>query len=602
VAALESRWYLVRKFSRRHRRALAAGCVALLLLVATTITVSIALVQRSKALEARERALALAQERESELMGVIDFQAGALAGSRDAGARIAANEIVDQAAARWRDLGVPDQELMQRTARLREDLRGISMEEVLRRSTHESVVVPAIESIEGSRMANEQLRSLLLMSLGQSQWSLGFPSESRSLFAEADRIHQRIFDRHHPRALWSRTWVARTETDPAVSRRIAEEVEAQREQAFGPGSDEHLDALRLRRDMEALSPGLLASAIGAASEVARHSASRHPGSTESLDDAIVLGELLWASGDREGAKEVLVPAREALRAAASPADLRVRALVTLGRLLAESPEQDATASNEGIEMLREAKSLAESTWGQGHPMAFQVRGDLASCLVRARGADAAAKSEALALLEESFEIDRRLGLGRISLPVDRSTFATILAAAALERNDAAECARAVALADQALDLAHDRLGRVSDLTLQIARATASTHALCGSLTDAERLLMDSVAARTLAGEPPGSMPMLLLSFDLARVVDALGRRREAVRILEDAQAAAQRERPADSESRWFVSTLLLGLMEASGADAAALDAQRNEVETLRAAAAVSRQHGLRDWRTLPWRP
>jgi serine/threonine protein kinase len=602
VAAPESRWYLVRKFARRHQRALAAACVVLLSLAATTVVVSVALVQRSKALVERERALALAQRREAELMGVIDFQAGALSGARDAGARIAVNDIVEQASIRMRNLGIQEPERARRLESLRQELTGISMAEVLRRSTHQSVVLPGIESLESSRMTDDQLRSLLLMSLAQSQWSLGFPGESRRLFADADRINQRVLGPAHPRALWSRMWVARTEEDPAAGARIALEVEAARAEAFGAGSAEHLDALRLRRDMEALSPGLLASAIDVASAVAEQSEARGPGSRESLDDAIVLGELLWSAGARTEAKAVLVPALEALRAPGRSTDLRVRALITLGRLLAESGEQDRSASIQGIQMLREAKDLAEDTWGSGHPLAFQARGDLASCLAWPEAADRKATEEAVGLLQQSFEIDRRLGLGRSSLPFDRSTLATIIAKSAFATQDANESARALVLATEALDLARERLGRASDLTLQIARATASTYALCGSLQDAESLVLDSIATRAVGGETPGSMPMLLLAFDLARVVEALGRRGEAIRILEDAQAAAQRERPADSESRWFVSTLLLGLLEKSEAELPRLDAQRREVDALRAAAAASQQHGMIDWRSLPWRP
>jgi hypothetical protein len=96
------------------------------------------------------------------------------------------------------------------------------------------------------------------------------------------------------------------------------------------------------------------------------------------------------------------------------------------------------------------------------------------------------------------------------------------------------------------------------------------------------------------------MEMLLLAFDLSRVVHALGRAEEAVGILDEAQAAAQRERPADSESRWFVSTLLLGLLEAWETGAARLDSQRQEVDMLRSATTKSQQHSLRDWRELPW--
>ncbi|MBU3729644.1 MAG: serine/threonine protein kinase, partial [Phycisphaerales bacterium] len=159
VAAPESRWYLMRKFARRHRTALAAASAALAALVAFAVTVSMTLVQR-------DRALGLAQRRERELMGVIDFQAGVLSEARGAGARIVANEIAEQVDRRMIERGVPDPDRLRWLGELRAELGGINMPEVLRRSTHQSVVVPGIQSLEGSAMADQQLRALLLMTLG----------------------------------------------------------------------------------------------------------------------------------------------------------------------------------------------------------------------------------------------------------------------------------------------------------------------------------------------------------------------------------------------------------------------------------------------------
>jgi hypothetical protein len=75
-----------------------------------------------------------------------------------------------------------------------------------------------------------------------------------------------------------------------------------------------------------------------------------------------------------------------------------------------------------------------------------------------------------------------------------------------------------------------------------------------------------------------------------------------VQVLEDAQAAAQRERRADSKSRWLVSTLLLDALRESGADPARILAQEREVGTLEAALRASedfRPRELPDWKDVP---
>jgi tetratricopeptide (TPR) repeat protein len=603
VAAPESRWYLMRKFARRHHRALVAACALAIALVTFSVTVSAVLVQRSQALRDLQAALDRVREREAELMGVIDFQAfqaAAQSDATDAGTRIAIREIVEQADRGMRERGVDGQNRSRRLDALREELRGINMAEVVRRSIQQSVILPALQSLENASDTSDQFKSLLLMSLGQSQWSLGFPEDSLELFREADRIHQHIFEPQHPRALWSRMWLARANPDPAEAGRGAQQVEEARAEAYGRGSPEHLDALRLRRDVEALISGRLLGAVEMAQDVWTQSSARDPESPEAIDDAIVLGELLWAAGEAHDARGVLEPALQRLRAQAGSAHLRARGLLTLGRLLAQSSSGTPGTVEEGLRILREAKTLAAEIGGIGHPMSFQARGDLASCLMWAKPSDPSAFEEAVALLEQSFEIDQRLGLGRRSLPIDQSTLATMLSTRACMQEDAIGCERAIALATEALELARTRLGHSSDLTLQVARATANTQALCGRMGDAEQLLLDCIAARAIGGESRGSMEMLLLAFDLSRVVHALGRAEEAVGILDEAQAAAQRERPADSESRWFVSTLLLGLLEAWETGAARLDSQRQEVDMLRSATTKSQQHSLRDWRELPW--
>jgi serine/threonine protein kinase len=594
VAAPESPWYRARKFGRRHRRALSAAAVTLAALVATTTAVSLALVERT-------RALALAQEREAELMGVLDFQTKALSRPQasEAAGQAVIKEILEQADRRMRDAGTADADRTRRVQALRDELRSINAAEVLRRSTHEGVIVPAIRSIEASSGVRDQLRSLLLMSLGQSQWALGFEPEARAWFVEARRINERLYGIDGDRTLWSRLWVASSDPDPVAGRAEAEAVEAERLARFGAGSPQRLEALRLRRDLDALLPGGREPAIALARELHALSRAGDPASREAIDDAIALGEMLRADGSPEEARQVLSGAAASLAGPSAPRDLRARALLSLGAVLARSTKDDEV--ERGIALLREANALAAEAWGIGHPLAFQARGDLAACLVLAEGDDPASMKEAVRLIDESIEIDRRMGLGLKTLPGDQSNLATILAVAALEQSDAAALSGARAAAVRSLEAARDRLGPTSDQTLQIARATAVTMALAGGdLREAERLLRETIGARARGGESPGTVEMLTLAFELARNLRAQQRTADAVAVMDAAERSATGERPTDSESRWLVSTLLLSLLEESEADAGRIEAQRAEVATLRAAAVANQRHACEDWRNLPW--
>ena len=395
-------------------------------------------------------------------------------------------------------------------------------------------------------------------------------------------------------------WVANTEPDPQAARAEAEAVEAARTARFGPDSNQRLETLRLRRDLDALLPGGRVRAIELGEELASASRAQAPGSLESLEDATALGELLRAEGNPTQASDTLAAVVEEVGNRPTLRDLRARALLSLGAVLARSP--DDAEMERGLAMLDEANVLAADVWGIGHPIAFQARGDLAVCLMLAKGDDPQVVARAMQLIDESIEIDRRLGLALKTLPGDRSNLATILALVAIGTSDVRGMERARADALEALASARERLGPTSDQTLQIARAAAVTVAMTGGdLGASERLLREAAEVRGRNGESAGSVEMLTLSFELGRVLRAQGRIPEARADLAEAQRAARAERPPESESRWLVATLLLATLEDLGAEASQLQEQREEVEALRAAdAAAKKPHGCPDWRALPW--
>jgi serine/threonine protein kinase len=605
IAAPESRWYLARKFVARHRPSVAGTVAAAVGLVAAAAVASALLVARGRALDA-------AEERELELMEVLEFQARALAvESKPAGPQATyegiAAELALQAEERMRGLGIEGAERAERMTALRTELGLLNGAEALRVLTRSAVVKPAVDGIdalEGPDRFRERVRALLLMSYGQGEWALGFEQDAGSRFREAASINAENLGEDADRTLWARSWATRSDPetgrpdlkDAASAARILDDDYSRR---FGRDSAKRATALRLRRDLDGLLPGGLPIAVELAKRIAEQS---RVGADPWLatDDRLALGELLAASGDPQGAEAELEAVRRAVGRPGAPAELRAHALMALGMVRA----RDAATAEDGIALLREAVAAAEGSLGDGHRTAFLARSELASGLQLARPDDPDATAEAEGLRRRSIDIERRTKSAPRWLSIDRVNMAVSDATKGYREADAA---RARALAEEsraALDAVRDRFGRESDTALRAQRAVAVNLALLRDFDGAHALLREAVSTRARLQESPGTMEMLTLAFERGRALRALGRVVEARAVLEDAQEAARRERPATSESRWLVATLLLSVLEESGADEARVDSQRREVAALRAAVDAmdpeKKSHGCSDWRDEPW--
>ena len=592
-AAPESRGYRVRKFIRRHRQGLAVAAAAACALVATTVAVSLALVDRS-------RALADAREREAELNAVLEFQAESLANAQAAegtGA-VMLREIAGQADRRLKERSVPDADRLRRVADIEETLAGVNFPEVLRQAMREAIVLPSVASIETTAGMRERVRAMLLLNAGRTLVALGFAEDARRPLTDAALLSEGLYGKDSEPTLRARLWLANTEPDTDKARAEAALISAMLEQVDDPGSRAALDARRLRRDLTAQLPGeeYASSALALAREISSQSQGSAPGTREAIEDQLALGAIQDANGQRPEARATLERALAAAKAIGSLPDVRARALHALGAVLCKGADPRESAL--GISMLREARILADARWGQEHPVARWIRSDLAACLLLCGGDDRGAVEEAVGLMQADIETSRRLRFPAPDIAALRSNLGTALL------RDTSDEGRAGAEreAREALRIARSAQGVPTSDALRIQRATAITLARLGRLDEAESLYRDAVDRRRDAGESGGSVEMLALDFELARVLRSLGKPREAVGLLTAAQAAAMAERPDASESRWLVSTLLLGLLEEARAEPATIAVQRSEVEKLRAAATASGQHACKDWRQIPGPP
>lgn len=594
-AAPESRAYRARKFILRHRSGLLAAAVAVGALAATTLTVSLALVDRS-------RALAGAREREAELNEVLDFQAKELAGAQaaESARAVAGREIARQFSRQLRERGVPDADRMREVAKVEQALAGVNYSEVLRQTIREAVVLPSIARIEAGAGMRDRVRALLLLNAGRTLAALGFTSDARQSLADTAILCEELFGAGSEQALQARLWLANTDPDADRAEAEAARVAAMLAEAQGNDSRGAMDALRLRRDLMAQLPAEEKSALELAQEIAHRSLASAPGTPETIDDQLALGWIQSVNGQPLEARTTLERALSSAVAASAPPEVRARALHALGTVLVGSPDPKDTQS--GLDMLREAAELAAAAWGTGHPTACWFRGDLASGLVRARSDDLASVDEALRLLDVNLEIATRLRLSAQATQGDRSNLATVLAAKAVLMQDGALLERAVAQSRDALRIARTAPGLPTEEALQIQLATGIMVARGGHLAEAETLLREAIERRREVGEEDGTVEMLKLDFELARVLRSLDRRRDAADLLLKAQDAARARRKETSESRWYVSTMLLDLLEENGSDAATLEAQRAEVERLRSAATAAGQHSCQDWRRIPGPP
>lgn len=595
-AAPESRIYRFRKFARRHQRSLAVTAVAFAALAATTIVVSLLLVER-------ERALGAARERESELNAVLDFQARALSNPQAIGsaAQILREEVVRQVDRNLKAAAVPDAERVQSVASVDAALAGVNFPEVLRLSTREAVVMPAVAYVETGVGLRERVRALLLLNLGRSLLVLGFGPEARRPIAAAAGINEHLFGPDGEPTLRARQLLADTEPDKSVARAEALAVRAKLEELHGSGSPEAVEARRLQRDIDALLLDDAEGSLARAQEIADLSQVNAPGTRETLTDQLALGALQDVAGRRSEALATLERAMSSADAMNAPADLRAQALHALGAVLCRG--SDPRDVERGLAMLRSASGLADTTHGLGHPVACWFRGDLAACLLLSRPRELASLDEVIRLIDLNIDIAKGLRLSPQSMRADQSNLATAFAAKSALIGDPSLLERAVREVREALRVARSAPGRPTLEVSQIQRAAGIMLARAGQLAEAETLLRDAVDQLSETGGLPGALERLRLGFELARVLRSVGRREEAIGVLQDAEAAARKEAVSDaSESRWLVSTMLLGLLAEVAPEPARLSAQRSEVEKLRAAALASGQHACIDWHSIPGPP
>ena len=608
VAAPESTAYRVRKYVRRHRVMVAAvAAVAASLVVATVASTTFG-VREWRARQREAEARRMAEQREREVMRVLDFQHRQLAsvGQEQAGLAMF-REIARQRGNAVAAAGAAPEELDAARRRITDELRQVNPTDVAYSLIRQVILEQALADAAANHQAEPFLHAGLLMAIGRTFQELGDYPRAREVFRQAQGIWAKEFGEDDRRTLAAREWVARAgiETDPKSALDEIDAVLEARARLFGPDDPDTLESMRVKsnalsrmgRPQEAVPlMEAVCRATGTLGADGAPSAAADAGPPAILDLA-VLGQRYAEVGREADAERVLLDARARIERMPTPPK-RLHALV-LSRLgLVQTRMADAAKVVAGLECLRKANAIDEAVNGEQHAMSFDSRGNLAVTLaelVDAGKAPDAVADESLAIHENS----RRIGASLDFPPNGYYVALNDLAIWNLFNPSSDDPAARRKQLEDALRMGQEahrtmsaRTGAGDDYVLQMQAAVASLHQAIGDGAAAERVLRD-VAARRAPSWTPGFKDMVNLQSDLAKAIATQGRWRDAVDVLAQAQGHAEKELNERSEARWRLANRLLAYLgrwaesEPGGPAAGRIDAQRAVVERLRAARAAA---------------
>ncbi len=580
VAGPESARYKVKKFVRRHKTSVAAAALVLVSLVAATVI--------STAFGIREaRALALAQKREQQTKEVLEFQHNRLAsiGREEAGLAIF-SELTRQFAERTDARDLPAGERSAEIERFNAAIETLNPTDIAFTLVKGAIVGQAVRDINSEYAQDPQVQAGLYITIGKTLVELGEPADALVQFEKALEIRMKEFGANDRRTLEAAGLLDEATLVAQGPERALERVEATlaaRREFLGADDADTLHSARVRA-LVLSDLSRKKEAIEAMEGVLKVSSAGDPRALITLQDQTTLAEFYAADGRLEESERASLSVVEALKSMQSPPKrMLAHALATLGLTQTKLSKKE----EQGLEALKAALAIAEEVNGETHPSAFDFRSNLAINLMRA-DKDADAK-----LLHER---SRRIGQGLKFPPTAYFTFLNdysyLLSPEDSVTDPAVRAAafqQAIAIAEESDRMLEARLGRGSDLALRVRASLASLYFDSGAFDRAEKSLRAVVQQRRTNGSLEGDIKLLDAKADLAQSIAAQGRWKDSVGVLVEAQDAAKRERPAESEARWNVATRLLRYLEQWDRAESAGDAhdkivpQIREVETLQQA-------------------
>ncbi len=357
--------YRAMKFARRHRAAVAASGFAAGVLVAASVTSTVAAIKAERALVERNRALSDATARANELRDVAAFQASSMLGIDPAAMgetwRVALLEAIEDAGRR---AALPSKIVAGHVRTVDEltqsaDLAGVAVE-VMRRH----LLDPSSSAIDREFNGQPLVRGQLRHALGAVWLSLGESDRAEPLIVESYQTRLARLPALHPDILESKTLLGELRT---VQGRLSEadalfhEALAGRRTALG---DDHVDTLRSTLHIGVLRANQneqheartrLAAAFNQIQKVLG------PDHELTMQAMAALAAGHWAVDEFDEAERL---ARAALaRDLWAPDDPdRIRMLDLLGKTLNAREKYE-----EGFGYLWEAYDLRRARYGAGHP-------------------------------------------------------------------------------------------------------------------------------------------------------------------------------------------------------------------------------------------
>ena len=421
-----------------------------------------------------------------------------------------------------------------------------------------AILEQAVRDISSEYAQDPQVQAGLYITIGKTLVELGEPGDALIQFEKALEIRAKEFGANDRRTLEAAGLLDEATLAAQGPERALERVEATlaaRREAFGAEDADTLHSARVRAAvLSELSRKK--EAIEAMEAVVRVSTTSDPRSLATLQDQIMLAEFYAADGRLEESERTSLSVVDALKMMqAPPKRMLALALSSLGLTQTKLPKKQ----EQGLEALKSALAIGEEVNGETHPSAFDFRSNLAINLMRA-DKDADAK----VLHERS----RRIGQGLKFPPTAYFTFLNdysyLLSPEDSVTDPAARAAafqQAIAIAEESDRMLEARLGAGSDLALRVRASLASLYFDSGAFDRAEKSLREVVQRRRTNGSQEGDIKLLDAKADLAQSIAAQGRWKDSVSVLVEAQDAAKRERPAESEARWNVATRLLRYLE-----------------------------------------
>jgi non-specific serine/threonine protein kinase/serine/threonine-protein kinase len=519
LAGPPSAAYRARKFVRRHRFGVTAGTVAVLALIAFSVTMAVLAHRIDVERRATEVERQQAEAAKSDLEQVVDFQAGMLSevDAEQVGRRLFA-DLRERVSEALRERGSTEPEIDESLSSFDLALGSVNATGAALRLIDEEILGRAVEALETRFSHRPTIDARLRHTIGMTYRNLGLYERATPQLEAAVEARKRVLGPDHPDTLESVQSVALLymeqgrydEAEPLY----LESLEAQKRVL---GSD-HPDTMRSTGNLAHMYQ--LQGRHDEAEPLYLESLESHervlgPDHPDTLTAKHNLSTLYWAQGRQAEADSLLQETLETQRRVLGPD--HPDTLWSLRSLAATYSMQGRYAEAETLDL--EILEANERALGQDHPDTLRTMQNLAAVYERQKRYD-----EAETLTRQVLEARRRV------LGVDHRESLNSLNMLANLHNKQGRYAEAELLFLEALEAQQREIGEDHPDTIRTLGTLAVVYAQQERYDEAAAMQLEALDAsrRVLGEEHPRT---LRLKNNLALMLDSQGRHAEAEPLL-----------------------------------------------------------------------